>query len=121
MSNLLDVTFPFERNTIAYIDRLTRQASQVVDMIETIPIPAPLKSELQQTWRITRQKLAYFRRELSRADGELQEELETLHETLLPQVITYQVKIGAMMIADTCSDRSYLEQWKTIWSNFNLE
>ncbi len=121
MSNLQDVSFSFERNTIAYIDRLNLQSIQVVDLVEGLPLPVPLKSELQQTWRITRQKLAFFRRELARADGELQEELETLHETLLPQVISYQVKMGAMMISDTCVDRTHLDQWKRIWSNFNLD
>ena len=121
MSNLQDVSFPFERSTLAYIDRLNRQSGQVVDMIENIPLPRALQAELRQTWRITRQKLAFFRRELARADGELQEDLETLHGALLPQVISYQVKIGAMMISDSCADRSYLHQWKAIWSNFNLD
>ncbi|MCP9235670.1 hypothetical protein [Lewinella sp. JB7] len=121
MSNVQDANSSFGNSTIAYIDRLNGQSVRVVAMIDTLPIPPALQSHLQQTWRITRQKLAYFRRELARSDGELQQDLEVLHATLLPEVISYQVKLGAMMIADTCPDQQYLNEWKSIWSNFDLD
>jgi hypothetical protein len=118
MSNLRDTVPAFETSTIDYIDLLDRKSATVVQMAGDMPMPASLRSELQQTWRITRQKLAYFRRELERADGEMQEELEVLHGALLPNVINYQVKLGAMMISDTCTDRDYLERWNELWKNF---
>ncbi|MBB4078442.1 hypothetical protein GGR28_001055 [Lewinella aquimaris] len=121
MSNLQDTCSTFGGNTVAYLDRLDGQSAEVVRLIQALPIPPALQSHLHQTWRITRQKLAYFRRELSRSDGELQEELEVLHSTLLPEVISYQIRLGAMMISDTCPDHQYLNQWKSIWSNFDLD
>lgn len=102
----------------AYLDELSDQARRVVKLVDTIPLPQPLRAELQQSWRITQQKLAYFRRELSRADGKLSEELQQLHSTLLPPVISYQVKVGAMMISDTCGDETSLRDWNDIWKNF---
>ena len=83
-------------------------------------MPTPLKMEFQQQWRITRQKLAYFRRELSRADGELREDLMLLHGALLPEVISYQVKLGSMMIGDTCPDHRFMHRWNAIWTNMEI-
>ena len=119
MSIRQDTSPNFENKTIAYINRLDVQAAKVEAMAQEIPMPDALRSELQQTWRITRQKLAYFRRELERADGEFIKELEVLHNALLPEVISYQVRLGAMMIGDTCDDHRYLHRWKSIWSNFS--
>ena len=109
----------FQNSTLAYINTLDRRSAEVVAMAENIPMPPSLRSELLQTWRITRQKLAYFKRELERADGEFRSELEVLHNTLLPEVISYQVRLGAMMIGDTCQDNDYLHQWRRIWKNFS--
>ncbi len=119
MSIYQDTSPNFENKTLAYINRLDQQSAKVVAMAEDIPMPVALRSELLQTWRITRQKLAYFRRELERADGEFKSELEVLHNALLPEVISYQVRLGAMMIGDTCQDHRYLHRWKAIWTNFS--
>ena len=118
MSNSHDGFPAFEDNTSCYIDRLNQQSAEVVKLISTLPIPTELRAELAQTWRITRQKLAYFRRELDRSDGELLEDLRVLHAALLPRVMQYQVKIGQMMIADNCSDTAYLHRWNAIWTDF---
>ncbi|WP_116107869.1 hypothetical protein [Lewinella sp. IMCC34191] len=118
MSVFQDTSPDFQNKTIAYINRLDSQSAKVVAMAEDIPMPQALRSELLQTWRITRQKLAYFRRELERADGEFRKELEVLHNALLPEVISYQVKLGAMMISDTCKDGRYLHRWQAIWTNY---
>lgn len=107
----------YQNQTLAYINRLDNQSAQVVALAENLPMPDALRAELMQTWRITRQKLAYFRRELERADGEFRKELEILHNALLPEVITYQVRLGAMMIGETCADHCYLHRWKAIWTN----
>lgn len=121
MPSLHDTTPTFDHTTLNYIDRLDDQSSKVVQLVDTLPMPLPLRTEFLQTWRITRQKLAYFRRELARADGELQQDLAVLHSALLPEVISYQVKLGTMMISDTCKDHRYLHQWKAIWSNFDTD
>lgn len=105
--------------TLVYIDRLDRQSSQAVKLAETLPMPDALRMELQQTWRITRQKLAYFRRELAKAGGELREELVILHSALLPEVISYHVRLGSMMITDTCDDHRFLHRWNAIWTNID--
>ena len=119
MSMYQNTSPEFENSTLAYIKTLDQRSAEVVNLAESIPMPTALRYELLQTWRITRQKLAYFRRELERADGEFRSELEVLHNTLLPEVISYQVRLGAMMISDTCEDNSYLSQWKRIWNNFS--
>jgi hypothetical protein len=108
-----------DTSLVRYIKQLDQTSASIVDMADDLPMPLPLRSELQQTWRITRQKLAYFLRELERSDGEMQEELTTLHSALLPDVISYQVKLGAMMIGDTCADRNYLDRWNELWNNFS--
>lgn len=115
-----NVSSPIDQHTLTYLAKLDEQSSRVVRLVDSLPMPAPLRRELQQTWRITRQKLAYFRREFYRADGELQEDLRILHAALLPEVIAYQVKLGAMMISDTCDDRCYLGEWKEIWKNYDI-
>ncbi|WP_420460813.1 hypothetical protein [Neolewinella sp.] len=121
MSNSRDGAAAFEDNTNRYIDRLNQQSLEVVSLIPTLPLPLELRTELAQTWRITRQKLAYFRRELDRSDGELLDELRILHAALLPRVMQYQVRLGEMMIADNCTDDSYLKRWNAIWQNFGME
>ncbi|PPK85834.1 hypothetical protein CLV84_2741 [Neolewinella xylanilytica] len=118
MSIYQDSLPDYQHNTLDYINRLDQQSAKVVAMAGDIPMPIALRSELLQTWRITRQKLAYFRRELERADGEFRKELEVLHNALLPEVIAYQVRLGAMMIGDTCEDHRYLHRWRAIWTNF---
>ncbi|NJB84745.1 hypothetical protein GGR26_000490 [Lewinella marina] len=120
MSSIQDTSSDFQHNTLAYINRLDQQSAQVVALAEELPMPLSLRLELQQSWRITRQKLAYFRRELERADDGFKRELEQLHNALLPEVISYQVRVGAMMISDTCTDHRYLHRWKAIWTNFKL-
>ncbi|CAH0999773.1 hypothetical protein LEM8419_01073 [Neolewinella maritima] len=107
--------------TATYIDRLNQRALEVVNLINTLPLPSELHAELAQSWRITRQKLAFFRRELERCDGEVQEELRIMHSALLPQVMQYQIKVGAMMIADHCDDKQYLEKWSSIWNEFSRQ
>ena len=119
MSMYQNTSPEFQSSTLAYINKLDQRSEAVVAMVEKMPMPTPLRSELMQTWKITRQKLAYFRRELERANGEFRSELEVLHNTLLPEVISYQVRLGAMMIGDTCEDHTYLQQWKRIWNNFS--
>ena len=118
MSTISDGQAAFEDDTLRYIDGLHRRALHVAQYIDTIPLPVELQQELQQVWRITRQKLVYFRRELERSEGEQAEELRLLHRALLPQVINYHVKLGELMINDNCDDRHYLQGWQAIWKNF---
>ena len=120
MSLYQDTLPDYQDRTLAYLQKLDAKSASVVAMAERLPMPEALRSELAQTWRITRQKLAFFRRELEKADGELRRELETLHNALLPEVINYQVRLGYMMLTDTCSDSSYLAEWKTIWREFTM-
>ena len=121
MSNSRDTAAAFEDNTNRYIDRLNQQSLEVVSLIPTLPLPLELRTELAQMWRITRQKLAFFRRELDRSDGELLDDLRILHAALLPSVMQYQVRLGHMMIADNCTDESYLQRWNAIWQNFGMD
>lgn len=108
----------FEDETIRYIDGLQTYTQQADQFINTLPLPEALRQELRQTWRITRQKLTFFRRELERSEGELAEELRVLHHALLPQVINYHVRLGELMIADHCDDTTYLQQWQSIWRGY---
>ena len=121
MSTLSDGHAAFEDDTLRYIDGLHRRALQVAQYLDTVPLPAALQQELQQTWRITRQKLGYFRRELERSKGEQAEELSLLHRALLPQVINYHVKLGELMIDDNCKDHKHLQGWRAIWKNFDQQ
>ena len=109
----------YQDDTLHYIDGLHRRALRVATYIDSIPLPGELQQELQQTWRITRQKLTYFRRELERSQGELADDLRVLHRTLLPQVIDYHVKLGELMISDNCLDDTYLQGWRAIWQNYD--
>ena len=120
MSNLHNVSSEFTHGTLAYIQQLDRQSSQVVQLVDSLPMPPTLRTELEQMWHVTREKLAFFRREFTSADGELQKELTVLHAALLPEVISYQVKLGAIMIGNNCSDHRYLQEWKSIWTNIDV-
>ena len=115
MSLYQDTLPEYQDHTLAYLQLLDARSAKVLAMADSIPMPEALRSELAQTWRITRQKLAYFRRELEKADGEFRRELEILHNALLPDVINYQVRLGFMMLSDTCTDQRYLTEWKNIW------
>lgn len=115
MSLYQDTLPDYQDRTLAYLQLLDARSAKVVAMAERLPMPDALRNELAQTWRITRQKLAYFRRELEKADGEFRRELEVLHNALLPEVINYQVRLGFMMITDTCTDQRFLTEWKNIW------
>lgn len=117
----LTSTKALSTDTLNYLNRLDEQSGRVVRLVDTLPLQPALRAELRQSWHITRQKLAYFKRELERADGELREELSLLHHALLPDVISYQVKMGDMMIGDHCAgDHTYLHRYRAIWNNFNL-
>jgi hypothetical protein len=119
MSSLRDTALDYENGTLAYLDQLDRRAADAITIAEDLPLPLALRLELQQTWRITRQKLAYFRREFLRAEGETREELDILHSLLLPDVIDYQIKIGAMMIEDNCGETEHLFRWRKLWTNLS--
>lgn len=108
----------FEDDTLRYIDGLQTDTQRADQFIDTLPLPDVFKQELRQTWRITRQKLTFFRRELERSEGELAEELRVLHHALLPEVINYHVRLGELMIADHCDDTTYLQQWQSIWRGY---
>jgi hypothetical protein len=120
MSRLHDVSCEFSDNTLAYIQQLDQQSSQVVQLVDSLPLHPSLRSELEQMWYATREKLAFFHREFTSADGKLQEDLTVLHAALLPEVISYQVKLGAIIIGNNCSDHRYLQEWKSIWTNIDV-
>lgn len=120
MSSVHDVSSEFSDSTLNYIQRLDEQSSQVVQLVDTLPMAPSLRSELEQMWHLTREKLAFFRQEFTCADGKLQEDLTVLHAALLPEVISYQVKLGAILIDNNCSDQRYLDEWKSIWTNMDV-
>ncbi len=88
-----------------------------MDLAGELPIPITQQLELQHIWRLTRQKLDYFRRELERADARFRNELEQLHNALLPEIIACQVRLSNCILERFCLDSCFTEQWKAIWLN----
>jgi len=120
MLRLHDVSSEFGNNTMDYIELLDERSNRVVQLVDSLPVSDASRTQLRQTWDVTRQKLDFFRREMALADGELQRDLAVLHGALLPEVISYQVKMGEVIITNSCSDHRYLSQWREIWQNFEL-
>lgn len=112
---------PSDSDLLTYLDRLDGCACRVGDLLDQTPLPIHLKSVLKQNWRVTRQKLSYFRRELQRSEGEVREDLKVLHHTLLPDVIHYQVTLGTMILDDNCSDKAHIQNWRALWTDYVLD
>ena len=115
MSSLQYISSDYRQNTLAYIKRLDIQSKEVMELSKELPIPISQRLELQHTWRVTRQKLAYFRKELERADDAFRQELELLHNALLPEIISCQVKLSDRLIRKFCKDECATERWSSIW------
>ena len=122
MINSPSVSPPTQESVLRYLTSLQETSQRAAELIEAVPLPRPLQSELHDAWRATRRKLSYFQRELSRSEEEgLEERLVLLHQTLQPDVISYQIRLGSMMIEDSCQDKTYVAQWNRLWTNFGCE